>query len=194
MAGLGPVKSSCRLPARDGTTLKGSGLPCCLRTASPGAGATRLSLRGLDKTRQDDVSPVRRAVDEIALEHLVKHAGRETPIEARMPTSAARLSPNGSGTREPEPISRRPPADQQERAPAEAYFQPSFDSDDSIDAQMRDCRRIAYIVTELLESREAARRRGPPQTCHDLHPAEDEWRLEQDIEIRNGTLMVIHWT
>ena len=151
------------------------------------------------KTRRDGESPFRGAVDEIELELRVKRAGRDTPVEVRMPASAALLSPEGGGTSRPEPVfvtRRGAPIDTSAltNALVEAYFQPSFDSDaDSIDTQMRDCRRrIAYVVTELLESREAADDadlRELVATCILPSMASDS---NIDIEIRNGALAAIH--
>ena len=151
------------------------------------------------KTRRDGESPFRGAVDEIELELLVKRAGRDAPIEVRIPTSAALLSPEGGGTSEPEPIfvaRRDAPIDRGAlgNALAEAYFQPSFDCDaDSVDTQMREYRRrIAYIVTELLESREAAADadlRELVTTCILPSMSGDS---NIDIEIRNGALTAIH--
>ena len=143
---------------------------------------TRASTR---KTRKDGESPFRGAVDDIELELLVKRAGRDAPIEVRIPTSAALLSPEGGGTSEPEPVfvtRRDAPIDRGAlgNALAEAYFQPSFDCDtDSVDTQMREYRRrITYIVTELLRVPRGRSRRGPPRTRDDLHPAVDGRRLE----------------
>ena len=151
------------------------------------------------KTRRDGESPFRGAVDEIELELLVKRAGRDARIEVRIPTSAALLSPEGGGTSEPEPVfvtRRDAPIDRGAlgNALAEAYFQPSFDCDaDSVDTQMREYRRrIAYIVTELLESREAAADadlRELVTTCILPSMSGDS---NIDIEIRNGALTAIH--
>ncbi len=116
---------------------------------------TRTSTR---KTRRYGEHPFRGAIDEIEIELLVKRAGCDVPGKVRIP--AAR---DGGGASRPEPIfvtHRDAPIDRDALANplTEAYFQPSFDSDaDSVDTQMREYRRrIAYIVTELLESREAA--------------------------------------
>ena len=150
------------------------------------------------KTRRDGESPFRGAVDEIELELLVKRPGCGAPGKVRIPASAALLSPEGGGTSEIDPIfvaRRNAPIDRNAlcNALAEAYFQPSFDSDaDSIDTQMREYRRrIAYLVTELLESREAAADadlRELVTTC--ILPSTREANI--DIEIRNGTLTAIH--
>ena len=147
------------------------------------------------KTRRDGENPFRGAVDEIELELRVKRAGSDAPLEVRMPTSAALLSPEGGGTSEPEPIfAARRDAPIDRSALAEAYFQPSFDADaDSIDTQMREYRRrIAYLVTELLESREAAADadlRELVATCILPSMSGDS---NIDIEIRNGALTAIH--
>ena len=151
------------------------------------------------KTRRDGEHPFRGTVDEIELELLVKRAGCAAPGKVRIPTSAALLSPEGGGTSEPEPvfITRRDASIDRSalgNALAEAYFQPSFDSDaDSVDTQMREYRRrIAYIVTELLESREAAADadlRELVTTCILPSMSGDS---SVDIEIRNGALMAIN--
>ena len=114
-----------------------------------------------------------------------------------MPASAALPSPEGAGTGEIEPIfvaRRGAPIDRSALCSAEAYFQPSFDSDaDSVDTQMREYRRrIAYLVTELLESREAAADtdlRELVATCILPSMSGDS---NIDIEIRNGALTTIH--
>ena len=151
------------------------------------------------KTRRNGESPFRGAVDEIELELLLKRTGCDAPIAVRMPASAALLSPEGGATSQSEPafVTRRDaPIDRIAlgNALVEAYFQPSFDSDaDSIETQMREYRRrIAYIVTELLESREAAadaNLRELVTTCI-LPSMNGDSNL--DIEIRNGTLTAIH--
>ena len=112
------------------------------------------------KTRRDGEHPFRGAVDEIEL--LVKRAGCDVPGKVRIPASAALLSPEEGAASQPVPVfvtRRNTPIDRDAlgNALAEAYFQPSFDSDaDSVETQMREYRRrIACIVTELLESREA---------------------------------------
>ena len=151
------------------------------------------------KTRRDGESPFRGAVDQIELELLVKRAGRDTPIEVRIPTSAALLSPEGGGTSEHEPVfvtRREVPIDSSALGSAltDAYFQPSFDCDaDSVDTQMREYRRrIAYIVTELLESREAAADAALRElvTTGILPSMDGDSNI--DIEIRNGALTAIH--
>ena len=151
------------------------------------------------KTRRDGECPFRGAVDGIDLELLVKRAGRDTPIEVRIPTSAALLSPEGGGTSEHEPVfvtRREAPIDRNAlgNALTDAYFQPSFDSDaDSVDTQIHEYRRrIAYIVTELLESREAAADadlRELVTTCILPSMSGDS---NIGIEIRNGALTAIH--
>ena len=151
------------------------------------------------KTRRDGESPFRGAVDEIELELRVKRAGCDTPTTVRMPTSAALLSPEGGGSREPEPVfvtRRNAPIDRDAlgNALTDAYFQPSFDNGaDSVDTQMREYRRrIAYLVTELLESREAAADadlRELVTTCILPSMSGDS---NVDIEIRNGALAAIH--
>ena len=151
------------------------------------------------KTRRDGECPFHGAVDGIEIELLVKRAGRDTPIEVRIPTSAALLSPEGGGTSEHEPVfvtRREAPIDRNAlgNALTDAYFQPSFDSDaDSVDTQMREYRRrIAYIVTELLESREAAADadlRELVETCI-LPSMNGDSNI--GIEIRNGALAAIH--
>ena len=143
--------------------------------------------------------PLPRAVDEIELELLVKRAGCDAPGKVRIPASAALLSPKGGGTSEIEPIfvaRRDAPIDRNALcgALAEAYFLPSFDSEaDSIDTQMREYRRrLAYLVTELLESREAAADadlRELMTTCILPSMSGDS---NVDIEIRNGVLAAIH--
>ena len=151
------------------------------------------------KTRRDGECPFRGAVDGIELELLVKRAGRDTPIEVRIPTSAALLSPEGGGTSEHEPVfvTRREASIDRNalgNALTDAYFQPSFDSDaDSVDTQMHEYRRrIAYIVTELLESRKAAADadlRELVTTCI-LPSMNGDSNI--GIEIRNGALTAIH--
>ena len=151
------------------------------------------------KTRRDDEHPFHGVVDEIELELLVKRAGCDVPGEVRIPASAALLSPEGCGASRPEPVlvtRRDAPIDRDALANAltEAYFQPSFDSDaDSVDTQMREYRRrIAYIVTELLESRQAAADadlRDLVTTCILPSMSGD---ANVDIEIRNGALMAIN--
>ena len=151
------------------------------------------------KTRRDGESPFRGAVDEIELELRVKQAGCDTPTTVRMPASAALLSPEGGGTREPEPafVTRRDaPIDRDAlgNALTDAYFQPSFDNGaDSVDTQRREYRRrIAYLATELLESREAAADadlRELVTTCILPSMSGDS---NVDIEIRNGALAAIH--
>ena len=151
------------------------------------------------KTRRDGESPFRGAVDEIELELLVKRAGSDAPLEVRMPTSAALLSPEGGGTSETEPIfaaRRDAPIDRSAlgNALAEAYFQPSFDADaDSIDTQMREYRRrIAYLVTELLESPEAAADADLRELVTTRILPSMSGDSNVDIEIRNGALTAIH--
>ena len=151
------------------------------------------------KTRQDGEHPFCGTVDGIELELLVKRVGRDTPIEVRIPTSAALLSPEGGGTSEHEPVfvtRREAPIDRNAlgNALTDAYFQPSFDSDaDSVDTQMREYRRrVAYLVTELLESREAAADadlRELVTTCI-LPSMNGDSNI--GIEIRNGALTAIH--
>ena len=138
------------------------------------------------KTRRDGEHPFCGAVDEIEIELLVKRTGCEAPGKVRIPASAALLSPEGGGTSDPQPVfvaRRGAPIDRSTlaNALAEAYFQPSFDSDaDSVDTQMREYRRrIAYLVTELLESREAAAEADLRDLVTSLHPAVDERRLER---------------
>ena len=151
------------------------------------------------ETRRDGEHPFRGAVDEIELELRVKRAGCGTPIEVRMPASAALLSPEGGATSEPEPIfvtRRDAPIDRGAlaNALADAYFQPSFDSDaDSVDTQMREYRRrIAYHVTELLESREAAAEADLRELVTTRILPWMSGDSNVDIEIRNGTLTAIH--
>ena len=151
------------------------------------------------KTRRDGEHPFRGAVDEIELELLVKRAGCDAAIKVRIPTSAALLSPEGGGTSQPEPVfvaRRDAPINRSAlaNALAEAYFQPSCDSDaDSVDTQMREYRRrVAYLVTELLESREAAADadlRELVTTCILPSIGGDS---NVDIEIRNGALTALH--
>ena len=151
------------------------------------------------KTRRDGEHTFRGVVDDIELELLVKRAGRDAPIEVRMPTSAALLSPEGIGGSQPEPIfvtSRCVPIDSSAltNALTEAYFVPSYDSDaDSVDTQICDYRRhIAYVVTELLESCEAAADadlRELVTTC--ILPSMNG-NSNVDIEIRNGALTAIN--
>lgn len=151
------------------------------------------------ETRRNGEHPFRGAVDEIELELRVKRAGRDTPDEVRMPASAALLSPEGgeASQREPVFVTRRgAPIDRNAlvSALAEAHFQPSFDPDaDSVDTQLREYRRrIAYLVTELLESREAAAEadlRDLVTTC--ILPSVGGGS-NVDIEIRNGALTAIH--
>ena len=150
-------------------------------------------------TRRNGESPFRGTVDEIELELLVKRAGCDAPGKVRIPTSAALLSPEDGRISRHEPVfvtRRDAPIDTDAlcTALAEAYFQPSFDSDaDSVDTQMREYRRrIAYLVTELLESREAAADadlRELVRTC--ILPAMSG-DSNVDIEIRKGALMAIN--
>ena len=151
------------------------------------------------KTRRDGEHTFRGAVDEIELELLVKQAGRDAPIEVRIPTSTALLSPEGIGGSQPEPIfvtSRGVPIDRSAltNAMTEAYFVPSYDSDsDSVDTQICDYRRrIAYIVTELLESREAAADADLRElvTTRILPSMSGDSKIS--IEIRNGALTAIN--
>ena len=116
-----------------------------------------------------------------------------------MPASAALLSPEGGGTSEIEPIfvARRDALIDRSAlcgALAEAYFQPSFDADaDSIDTQMREYRRrIAYLVTELLESREAAADADLRELVATRILPSMSGDSNVDIEIRNGALTAIH--
>ena len=151
------------------------------------------------KTRRDGECPFRGAVDGIELELLVKRAGRDTPIEVRIPTSAALLSPEGGGTSEPEPVfvtRRDAPIDTNAlgHALADTYFQPSFDSDaDSVDTQMREYRRrVAYLVTELLESREAAADADLLELVTTCILPSMSGNSNLDIQIRNGALTALH--
>ena len=151
------------------------------------------------KTRRDGESPFRGAVDEIEIELLVKRAGCDAPGKVRIPASAALLSPEEGGTSEIEPIfvaRRDAPIDRSAlcSALAEAYFQPSFDSDaDSIDTQMREYRRrIAYLVTELLESREAAAEADLRELLTTAVLPSISGDSNIDIEIRNGALTALH--
>ena len=151
------------------------------------------------KTRRDGECPFRGAVDEIELELLVKRPGCGAPGKVRIPASAALLSPEGGETSEIEPIfvaRRDAPIDRSTlcSALAEAYFRPSFDSDaDSIDTQMREYRRrIAYLVTELLESREAAADADLRELMTTAVLPSMSGDSNVDIEIRNGALTAIH--
>ncbi|MCY4074260.1 MAG: ATP-binding protein [Acidobacteria bacterium] len=150
------------------------------------------------QTRRNGESPFRGAVDEIELELLVKRPGCGAPGKVRIPTSAALLSPEGGGTIEIEPVfvtRRDAPIDRGAlgSALAEAYFQPSFDSDaDSIDTQLREYRRrIAYLVTELLESREAAADADLRELMATCILPSMSGESNVDIEIRNGALTAI---
>ena len=146
-------------------------------------------------------SPFRGAVDEIEIELLVKRAGCDAPgIEVRIPASAALLSREGGGTSEPEPVfvtRRDAPIDRSAlcSALAEAYFQPSFDSDaDSVDTQM-----LRVPAADRLPRDRAPRvprgrgRRGPARklvtTCILPSMSGDS---NVDIEIRSGALAAIH--
>ena len=151
------------------------------------------------KTRRAGEHPFRGPVDEIELELLVKRTGQGVPGKVRIPASAALLSPEGGGTSEIEPVfvaRRDAPIHRSALCSAltEAYSQPSFDNDaDSIDAQMGEYRRrIAYLVTELLQSREAADAadlRELVTTCILPSVGGDS---NIDIQIRNGALATIH--
>lgn len=151
------------------------------------------------KTRRDGEIPFRGAIDEIELELLMQRTGCDAPIRVRMPTSAALLSHDGGATREPEPafvVRQDATIDRSALANAlvEAHFEPSFDSDtDSVETQMREYRRrIAYLVTEILESREAAADadlRELVATCILPSMGSDS---NVDIEIRNGALTAIN--
>ena len=150
------------------------------------------------QTRRNGESPFRGAVDEIELELLVKRAGCDAPGKVRIPTSAALLSPEGGGTSEIEPVfvtRRDAPIDRSAlgSALAEAYFQPSFNSDaDSVDTQMREYRRrIAYLVTDLLESREAAADADLRELMTTCILPSMSGESNVDIEIRNGALTAI---
>ena len=125
--------------------------------------------------------------------------GRDTPIEMRMPASAALLSPEADGTSQPEPVfvtRRDAPIDRDAlgHALAEAYFQPSFDSDaDSVDTQMREYRRrIAHLVTELLKSPEAAAEADLRELMTTRILPSISGDSNVDIEIRNGAIAAIH--
>ena len=121
------------------------------------------------------------------------------PGKVRIPASAALLSPEEGTASQPVPVfvtRRDAPIDRDAlgNALTEAYFQPSFDSDaDSVETQMREYRRrIAYLVTELLESRAAAADadlRDLVTTCILPSMSGDS---NVDIEIRNGALMAIN--
>ena len=157
---------------------------------------THTSMR---KTRRGGEHPFRGAVDEIELELLVKRAGCDVPGKVRIPANAALLSPEEGAASQPVPVfvtRRDAPIDRDAlgNALTEAYFQPSFDSDaDSVETQMREYRRrFAYLVTELLESREAAADadlRDLVTTCILPSMSGDS---NVDIEIRNGALMAIN--
>ena len=152
------------------------------------------------KTRRDGEHPFCGAVDGIELELLVKRTGQGVPGKVRIPASAALLSPEGGGTSEPEPVfvaRRGAPIDRSSalaNALAEAYFQPSFDSDaDSVDTQMREYRRrIAHLVTELLESREAAADADLRELVTTAVLPSMSGDSNVDIEIRNGALTALH--
>ncbi len=174
------------------------GLPCIagVNVHMKSGTQTHTSTR---KTRRDGESPFRGVVDEIQLELLVKRAGQSALDNVRLPTSAALLTREGGGTSQSEPIfvtRRGSPIDTSAltNALVEAYFQPSFvDDAGSVETQMRDCRRrIAYIVTELLESREAAAEadlRELMSTCI-LPSISGDTNI--DIQIRNGALKALH--
>lgn len=102
-------------------------------------------------------------MDRIELDLIVKRPGRDGSDTIRMPTSAALLSGDGSGISHDDPdfVTARDAGidtDALETALLDAYFQPSLDAGaDSLDTQMREYRRrMAYSITELLDSAEAA--------------------------------------
>ena len=151
------------------------------------------------KTRRNGEHPFRGTIDEIELELVMQRTRCDAAIRVRIPTSAALLSPEGGGASEAEPVfvtRRDVPIDSNAlgNALAEAYFQPSFDSDaDSVDTQMREYRRrIAYIVTELLESREAAADADLRELVATRILPSMSSDSNVDIEIRNGALTAIH--
>ena len=158
-------------------------------------GRTETSTR---QTRRDHAPCRRGPVDRVELELIVKRPGRDASDTIRMPTSAALLSGDGSGISHHDPdfvTSRDARIDTEalETALLDAYFQPSFDAEaDSLDTQTREYRRrVAYSITELLDSAEAAADgtiRSLVESC--ILPAIDGGS-NVDIEIRNGSLAAV---
>ena len=159
------------------------------------AGRTETSTR---KTRQDYAPTIRRRVEHIELEVLVERLGSDRVETIRIPTSMALLSPEATGTSDDSPDFVVAATDELDTAAlqtalVDAYFEPAFDcSADSLDTQLRDYRRtITYLVTELLDSAEAAAEhevRDLVETCI-LPNICTEWNM--DIEIRAGVLAAV---
>ena len=158
-------------------------------------GRTETSTR---QTRRDHAPCRRGPVDRLELELIVKRPGCDASNTIPMPTSAALLSGDGSGVSRDDPdfvTSRDAGIDTEtlETALLDAYFQPSLDAEaDSLDPQMREYRRrMAYSITELLDSAEAAADgtiRRLVESC--ILPAIDGGS-NVDIEIRNGGLAAV---
>ena len=158
-------------------------------------GRTETSTR---QTRRDHAPCRRGPVDRLELELIVKRPGCDASDTIRMPTSAALLSRDGSGVSRDDPdfVTSRDAGidtDALETALLDAYFQPSLDAEaDSLDTQMREYRRrMAYSITELLDSAEAAADgtiRTLVESC--ILPVIDGGS-NVDIEIRNGSLAAV---
>ena len=158
-------------------------------------GRTETSTR---QTRRDHAPCQRGPVDRVELELIVKRPGRDASDTIRMPTSAALLSGDGSGVSHDDPdfvTSRDAGIDTEalETALLDAYFQPSLDAEaDSLDTQMQEYRRrMAYSITELLDSAEAAADgtiRRLVESC--ILPAIDA-ASNVDIQIRSGSLAAV---
>lgn len=137
-------------------------------------------------------------VDAIEIELALTGAGRTIPEPIRIPASAALLSPEPDTGSEPEPAfavrrGGNVDAGALENALVDAYFRPTYDGEsDSLDTQMREYRRaVAYLVTETLESRDAAADRAIRTLVESaiLPAIADDSSI--DIEIRNGELATL---
>ena len=150
------------------------------------------------QSRRDYAPTLRRRVERIELEILVERRGSDRVETIRIPTSMALLSPEATGTSDDSPDFVVAATDELDTAAlqaalVDAYFEPAFDcSADSLDTQLRDYRRtITYLVTELLDSAEAAAEREVRdlvETCI-LPNICTEWNM--DIEIRAGVLAAV---
>ena len=155
----------------------------------------------------DDAGPEEKAdgrptgrgeVDAIEIELVLAAPGRTIPDPIRMPASAALLSPEPDSGTEPEPafaVRRGPGVDAGalENALVDAYFRPKYDAEaDSLDTQMREYRRtVGYLVTETLESRDAAADRAIRTLVESAILPAIAGDTSIDIEIRNGALATV---
>ena len=137
-------------------------------------------------------------VDAIEIELVLTAAGRTPPDPIRIPASAALLSPEPDSGSEPEPAfavrrGRDVDAAALENALVDAYFRPKHDAQaDSLDTQMREYRRTAaYLVTETLESRDAAADRAIRTLVESAILPAVATDSNIDIEIRNGALAAL---